>query len=174
MAVTGVPSANSGHCSAIPDAVTILWEPTTQCKTCSALLQLLYCQLLIPPSYFPFRGALKRHRHDPRKRLRPRPGQDPDMQDIRNAATPRLEDSTTYSNDHAARWSRQDAGAISTRPRTMPRTIATPGAIPHSVLPTVLDHCTPTIQGEDDDFHDPLCMYTIPPCVYKRRRRAFP
>ena len=58
--------------------------------------------------------------------------------------------------------------------RTMPRTIATTGAIPHSVLPTVLDHCTPTIRGEDDDFHDPLCMYTIPPCVYKRRRRAFP
>jgi len=35
-----------------------------------------------------------------------------------------------------------------------------PGAIPHSVLPTVLDHCTPAIGGEDDDFHDPLCMYT--------------
>ena len=52
--------------------------------------------------------------------------------------------------------------------RTMPRTTATTGAIPHCVLPTVLDHCTPAIQGEDDDFHDPLCMYTVPPCVYKR------
>ena len=47
-------------------------------------------------------------------------------------------------------------------------TTATTGAIPHSVLPTVLDHCTPAIQGEDDDFHDSLCMYTVPPCVYKR------
>jgi len=71
VAVTGVSSANSGHCSAIPDAVATLWEPATWCKTCSALLQLLYCQLPIPPSYFPFRGALERHGHDPRKRLRP-------------------------------------------------------------------------------------------------------
>ena len=29
VAVTGVPSANSGHCSAIPDAVVIQWEPAT-------------------------------------------------------------------------------------------------------------------------------------------------
>ena len=47
-----------------------------------------------------------------------------------------------------------------------------PGAIPHSVLPTVLDYCTLAIQGENDDFHDPLCMYTVPPCDYKRRRHA--
>ena len=50
----------------------------------------------------------------------------------------------------------------------MPRTTATTGAIPHNVLPTVLDHCTPAIRGEYDDFHDPLCMYTVRPCVYKR------
>jgi len=69
--VTGVLSANSGHCSAIPDAVTTLWEPATSCRTCSALLQLLYCQLLMPPSYFPFHGAPERHGHDPRERLLP-------------------------------------------------------------------------------------------------------
>ena len=40
-----------------------MWEPATQYKTCSALLQLLYCQLPIPPSYFPFHGALERHGH---------------------------------------------------------------------------------------------------------------
>ena len=71
VAVTGVSSANSGHCSAIPDAVATLWEPATQCKTYSALLQLLYCQLPIHPLYFPFRGALKWHGHDPRKQLWP-------------------------------------------------------------------------------------------------------
>ena len=83
---------------------------------------------------------------------------------------PRLEDGTSHNNDHAARWSRQDAGAIPARPRMT----ATPGTIPHSVLPTVLDHCTLATRGEDDDFHDPLCMYVVPPCVYKMRRRAFP
>ena len=45
VAVTGVPSANSGHCSAIPDAVATLWEPATRYKTCSAQLPLLFCQL---------------------------------------------------------------------------------------------------------------------------------
>jgi len=57
VALTGVLSANSGHCTTIPDAVTTLWEPATQCKTCSALLQLLCCQLPMPLSYFPFRGT---------------------------------------------------------------------------------------------------------------------
>ena len=66
----------------------------------------------------------------------------------------------------------KDVGAISARPRTTPRTTAMPDAMPHSVLSTVLDHCTPAIRGEDDDFHNPLCMYTARPCVYKRRRRA--
>ena len=81
---------------------------------------------------------------------------------------PRLEDGTPYSNDHAARWSYKDTGVIFARPRTT----AMPGAIPNGVLPTVLDHCGPAIRGEDDDFHDLLSMYTAPPCVYKRRRRA--
>ena len=94
--------------------------------------------------------------------------QDPILQGPRNAATPHLEDGTLYSDDHAACCGCQDAGAISARPRTMPRTTVTPDAMPHNVLPTVLDHCTPAIRGEDDDFRDLLCMYTAPPCVYKR------
>ena len=95
------------------------------------------------------------------------------LQGPRNAAMPHLEDGTPYCDDHAACWCCQDVGAISTRPRMMPRTTATPDAILHIVLPTLLDHCTPAIRGKDDDFHDPLCMYTVPPCDYKRRRRAF-
>jgi len=45
VAVTGVPSANSGHCSAIPNVVAALWEPTTRDETCLAQLLLLFCQL---------------------------------------------------------------------------------------------------------------------------------
>ena len=30
----------------------------------------------------------------------------------------------------------------------------------------------PRDSGEIEDFHDPLLMYTAPPCDYKRRRRA--
>ena len=47
VAVTGVPSANSGHCSAMPDAVATLWEPTTRYEMCWAQLRLLFCQLLL-------------------------------------------------------------------------------------------------------------------------------
>jgi hypothetical protein len=92
----------------------------------------------------------------------------PGLQDPRTVATPHLEYGTPYTNDHAARWSYKDTGAISARPKTT----ATPDAIPHSILPTVLDHCAPAIQGEDDDFHDLLCMYTAPHCFYKRRKQA--
>ena len=67
----------------------------------------------------------------------------------------------------SGKWVR-DHWSCEMESRTMPRTTAMTSAIPRSVLPTVLDHCTPTIRGEDDDFHDPLCMYTVPPCVYKR------
>jgi len=70
--------------------------------------------------------------------------QDPDLQDPRGAITPRLEDCTPYSDDHAARWGWQVAGAISARPRTT----VTSDAMPHSVLPTVFDHCTPAIRGK--------------------------
>ena len=62
--------------------------------------------------------------------------------------TPHLENCTPYSDDHSAYRGWQDAGAISARPRTMPRTIATPNAMPYSVLSTVFDHCTPTIRGK--------------------------
>ena len=47
VAVTGVPSANSGHCSAVPDAVAALWEPATRDEMCSAQFPLLFCQLLL-------------------------------------------------------------------------------------------------------------------------------
>ena len=57
--------------SLLPGAVAALWEPATQCKTCSALLQLLCCQLPMPHSCFPFHGAPKQHGHDSQKRLRP-------------------------------------------------------------------------------------------------------
>ena len=62
--------------------------------------------------------------------------------------TPHLENCTPYSDDHSAYKGWQDAGAISARPRTMARTIATPNAMPHSVLSTVFDHCTPTTRGK--------------------------
>src|SRR6185503_556818 len=70
--------------------------------------------------------------------------QDPDLQGPRGTIMPRLEDCTPYSDDHAARWGWQDAGAISARPRTT----ATPDAMPHSVLPIVFNHCTPRFGGK--------------------------
>jgi len=152
VAVTEVPSANSGHCSAISDAVATLWEPATQCRTCSALLQPPCCQLPIPPSNFPLRRALEWHGHDPRKRLYPRPGQDPGLQDPRNVVTPRLEDGTPYSNDHAACWSYRDTGVISARPRTTPSmlelqcsTTAPPRFGEKTTTSTIFCACTPPL-----------------------------
>ena len=51
------------------------------------------------------------------------------LQDPRNTATSSAGDGTLYRSHHATRWSCQDAGVISARPRTTPRTTATPGAM---------------------------------------------
>ena len=132
-----------------------------------------------PPrdSWTPLAHALALHPGGPGPPRAPLPlahiyMQDPGLQGPWNAATPHLEDGTPYNDDNAACWGCQDDVAISARPRTMPRTTATPDAMPYSVLPTVLDHSTPAIRGKENDFHDPRRMYTVPPCVYKRRRRA--
>ena len=45
-------------------------------------------------------------------------------QDPRNAATLNAGDGTFYRSHHAARWSCQDTGVISARPRTTPKTAA--------------------------------------------------
>src|SRR6185503_15371931 len=79
----------------------------------------------------------------------------------RNTTTPHLEDRSPYSNDQAACWGWQDAGAISARSRTMPRTTTTPDAIAHSVLPTVLDCCIPAARGETTTSAIP-CTCTRP------------
>ena len=42
----------------------------------------------------------------------------------------------------------------------------------HSVLSTVVVHCGPLIRGENGDSFPLPYMYTAPPCVYKRGRRA--
>ena len=71
VAVTGVPSTNSGHCSAIPDAVAALWEPATRDETGSAQLPLLFCQLRLSGLHLTTRMAPDppparegvRHRH---------------------------------------------------------------------------------------------------------------
>ena len=97
---------------------------------------------------------------------------DPNLQGPQNAITPRLEDGTPDGDDHATCRGWQDTGAISAGRRTISRTTASPVAMPHSVLSTVSDHCTPAIQGGDDDFHAPLLMHAAPPCDYKRRRHA--
>ena len=70
-----------------------------------------------------------RDRHVPRYRWST---QDPDLQGPWNATTSHLENCTPYSDDHAACWGWQDAGAIFARSKMMPRTTATPDTIPHS------------------------------------------
>ena len=67
VAVTGVPSTNSGHCSAIPDAVATLWEPATRYKTCSAQFPSLFCQPCCPDPPPAREGVRCRHVPPPRR-----------------------------------------------------------------------------------------------------------
>jgi len=74
--------------------------------------------------------------------------QDFDLRGPPNATASHMEDRTSNSDDHAARKDWQDVGTISARPRTISTTAATPNAMPHSVLSTVSDHCTPRFGGK--------------------------
>jgi len=197
MAVTGVPSANSGHCSVIPGAVATLWDlrrGMERARHCSPhysansgrpdstsshvwprahLLLGRRSGVATSPSErdapslaarspdLPPRGVRDLHVspgppsvHDSTPSRGSGTAACPAAAGVRKIltrrahGTPHLENCTPYSDDHSAYKGWQDAGAISARPRTMARTIATPNAMPHSVLSTVFDHCTSTIRGK--------------------------
>jgi len=119
-AVTEVPSANSGHCSAIPDTVTTLWEPATPhpdvLGTIITTMPPTPCtSLVLSPPGNP-RSAWARPSDVARamNRARPPPG---------GPSTPChacLEDGTLHNNRHDAHRSYQDAGAIIARPGCCP------------------------------------------------------
>ena len=64
-----------------------------------------------------------------------------------NATAPYIEDHTPATTLPPAGAGRT-TGAIFAGPRTISRTTATPAVMPHSVLPTVSDHCTPRFGGK--------------------------
>ena len=127
-AVTGVPSANSGHRSAIPGPVVTLWEPATPCAdvpgtALATLLPTPRTPFVLPLVQNP-RSAWARPSDAARAltRARPPPG---GPSTLCHAC---LEDGTLHSDRNDAHKSYQNAGVISARSRTSPRTTATPGA----------------------------------------------
>ena len=115
-AVTGVLSANSGHCSAIPGPVVTLWEPATPCAdvpgtALATLLPTPRTPFVLPLVQNP-RSALARPSDAARAltRARPPPGGPSTLYHTC------LEDGTLHSNSHDAHRSYQDAGAIFARP----------------------------------------------------------
>ena len=146
----GVLPTNSGHCTAIPGAVTPLWEPAIHCAnvrgTAPATMLPTPCTFLILSSLQAPRAAWARPSDAAQALTRSRPR--PAGPSERCHATP--EGRTLHSNRHAARRSHKDAGAIFARPRTTPRMTARPAPhspVRHSVLSTVARHCTPPIRG---------------------------
>ena len=115
-AVIGVPSANSGHCSAIPGPVVTLWEPATPYADVPGTA----LAAVLPTPRTPFvlsllqnpRSAWARPSDAARAltRARPPPG---GPSTLCHAC---LEDGTLHSNCHDAHRIYQDAGAISARP----------------------------------------------------------
>ena len=119
-AVTGVPSANSGHCSAIPGPVVTLWEPAAPCADVPGTA----LATVLPTPRTPFvLSLLQNHRSawtQPSDaawaltKARPPPG---GPLTLCHAC---LEDSTLHNNRHDAHRSYQDAGAIFARPGRRP------------------------------------------------------
>ena len=151
-AVTGVPSANYGLCSAIPGTAATLWVPATLCadvpgtapttvlptpRTFSTaepsigmgatLERGLGLDWSKTPAWRTL-GALPRHA----------------WRTVLSAAT-----ATTLTGAmRTPARSPQDQGR---RPRQLPRPAPYP-PVHHSVLSTVHIHCAPPIPGEDDAF----------------------
>ena len=73
--------------------------------------------------------------------------QDPNPRGPPNATAPYMEDHAPATTTPPAEAGKT-TGTIFAGPRTISRTTATPAAMPHSVLPTVSDHCTPAIRGK--------------------------
>ena len=85
-----------------------------------------------------------------------------------------LEDGTLHNNRHDAHRSYQDAGAISARPGHRPGQLHARRLTLQYLIVYLLQQIS-TVHprfGEKTTTSDPSYMYTAPPCVYKRRRRA--
>ena len=147
-AVTGVPSANSGHCSAIPSTVATLWEPTTPSADVSGT-----APATVLPTPRTFSCA------EPSTGVGATLGRGTDLDRSKTLAN------RTLGTPPRHVWRTVPSTATPRRPqepqgrqrdlceiKTSPRTTAMTGAIPHSSLPIVASHCTPLIRGEDDDF----------------------
>ena len=151
-AVTGVPSANSGHCSAIPITVSTLWEPAASCADVpgAALVTVL-------PTPHTFSAA------EPSIGMGATLERGPGL-DRRKTPACRTIDALPH---HA--WRTVPSTGNTTMPTGTTRTPARspqdqghrPGQparpapcspVRYSVLSTVDIHCTPPIRGEDDDF----------------------
>ena len=150
-AVTGVPSANSGHCSAIPGTVATLWEPATPCADVPSTA---------PATVLP----------TPRTSSATEPSigmgatleRGPDLEQSKTSAwrtldaLPRMPGGR-YSPRQPPRRPQELSGCRRDlrKARTSPRTTTRPAPyspVPHSVPSTVDIHCAPPIRGEDDDF----------------------
>ena len=151
-AVTRVPSANSGHCTAILGTVRTLWEPATPCAdvpstALAAMLPTPCTSSTAEPSASI--GVTLGRGTDLDQSKTPR------QQDPRCTAKLSMEDGTFHSNHHDAHRSRQDAGAIPARLKSFPGRLPCPvlySPVLHSVHSIATVHCTPPIRGEDDDF----------------------
>ena len=153
-AVTEVPSANSGHCSAIPSIVWHYGNLRRPVQTCPALPPPLCSLLRALPLLRNPRSAWAQPSNAVRALTRARPPPaEPSMLCHVNT-----EDGTLNREHHDAHRNHKDAGAISARSGHCSRQPPRPAPcspLHHSVLSTVDIRCTPPIREEDDDFRSP-------------------
>jgi len=151
-AVAEVSSANSGHCSAIPGTVAILWEPAASCADVPGAAP----ATVLPTTHtFPATEPSIGMGVTLERGLGLDQSKTPAWRAL--GALPRQARRTVPSTDDAMtppgvrRTPAQSLHDRGCRPELLLR-LAPHLPVHHSVLSTVIDHCKPPIWGEDDDF----------------------
>ena len=149
-AVTGIPSANSSHCSAILGTVAPQWEPATPCVNVPSTAP---ATVLPTPRTTPCTFPTAEPSIGMGATLERGPGLDHPQQPPRRP----LEPQGRRRDLHKAKDDAQDN--------------RTPGAMissaPQCTFYSSCSLCAPD-SGRNSDFFPLPYMYTTPPCVYKR------
>ena len=176
-AVTGVPSASSGHCSAIPDTVATLWEPAAHC---AGVPDTAFATVLPTPRTLLVLSPLQNPRW---AWAQPSDG----VRTLTKERSPPAGPSTRRHDKHGGRYPPQRPLRRPQEPpgrrhdprktKELPRTTATPDTTLSSTPQCTSNSDHPLLPPDSGRRRRLLIspyMYPTHPCANKRRRQASP
>ena len=157
-AVTGVPSANSGHCSAIPGTV---FDPVGTCDTLCGRAWHCSCHFTANSPYPPLLRNPRQAWAQPSDEVRTLTRARPPLAEPRHSASSSMEDGTFYSNRHTAHRSHRDTSAIPAKLQSFSGRLSRPAPYPTVYFPQCASTAHPRF-GEKTTTSDIYCTCSLP------------